>query len=48
MDPRIRKCDEHKTLVYLDVNVCRVFVCVCVSVCVCVGGGEYSHLCIYT
>ena len=55
MDPRMRKCDEHQTLVYLDVHVCRVIVCVCVSECVCVcgggggGGGEgYSPLYIYT
>ena len=28
----MRKCDEHQTLVHLDVHVCPVFVCV--------GGGE--------
>ena len=26
----MRKCDEHQTLVHLDVHVCPVFVCVCV------------------
>ena len=48
LDPRMRKCDEHQTLVHLDVHVCPVFVCMCVClcVCVCVGGG-YSHLYIY-
>ena len=24
----MRKCDEHQTLVHLDVHVCPVFVCV--------------------
>ena len=24
----MRKCDEHQTLVHLDVHVCQVFVCV--------------------
>ena len=26
----MRKCDEHQTLVLLDVHVCPVSVCVCV------------------
>ena len=35
----MRKCDEHQTLVHLDVHVC--------TVCVCVGGGgvlSFIHL----
>ena len=36
LDPRMRKCEEHLTLVHLDVHVYPVFVCVCV--CVCMGG----------
>ena len=40
----MRKCDEHQTLVHLDVHVCPVFVCVCMGG---GGGGGYSHLFIY-
>ena len=39
----MRKCDEHQTLVHLDVHVCPVFVCVCV----CVGGGALIYIYIY-
>ena len=40
----MRKCDEHQTLVHLDVHVCPVCLCVCGG-----GGGVggYSHLYIY-
>ena len=37
----MRKCDEHQTLVHLDVHVCPVFVCVCV------GGGGGTLIYIY-
>ena len=40
LDPRMRKCDEHQTLVHLDVHVCPVFVCVC-------GGGGGTLIYIY-
>ena len=43
MDPRMRKCDEHRTLVYLNVHVCPVFVCVCVGG----GGGTLIYIYIY-
>ena len=42
LDPRMRKCDEHQTLVHLDVHVCPVFVCVWG------GGGGGGTLFIYT
>ena len=32
----MHKCDEHQTLVHLDVHVCPVFVCVC--------GGGYIYI----
>ena len=38
----MRKCDEHQTLVHLDVHVCPVFVCVCVG-----GGGGGGGILIY-
>ena len=43
LDPRMRKCDEHQTLVHLDVHVCPVFVCVCVC-----GGDTLIYIYIYT
>ena len=39
----MRKCDEHQTLVHLDVHVCPVFVCVCVG-----GGGGTLFIYTYT
>ena len=35
----MRKCDEHQTLVHLDVHVCPVFVCV--------GGGTLIYIYIH-
>ena len=37
------KCDEHQTLVHLDVHVCPVFVCVCGGG----GGGRGTLIYIY-